>query len=90
MNDHIENIASRMDNEDPVVLIWEVEKAFSETYAGAPASLTPKVGEIYDLVRFCKFDSGSCGPTLISSTVSLALKAWHTFLPHFSLTRPVF
>ncbi len=53
MKNYIESIAERLDDEDPDVLIWEVDEAFAE----ASGALTPRTEELRELVRFCNFDA---------------------------------
>ena len=55
--EYLASIHLRLAGEDPTILAWELEKAFSEAIAANPAWATPRVRELHDLLRFCKFDA---------------------------------
>lgn len=57
MSVYLESICDRLASEDPTVLAWELEKAFSEAALADPAWATPRVRALHDLLRFCKFDA---------------------------------
>lgn len=57
MNDYLAAIRERLQHEDPAVLAWELEKAFSEAIAADPAWATPRVRELHGLLRFCQFNA---------------------------------
>ena len=57
MNSYLADIHGRLTGESPTVLAWELEKAFSEAKDADPAWVTPRVRELHDLLRFCKFDA---------------------------------
>jgi len=70
MNQYLASIHDRLTSETPSVLAWELEKAFSEAIAANPTWATPRVRELHDLLRFCKFDA--IAPWLANERPALA------------------
>jgi hypothetical protein len=57
MPNYLASLASRMDEEDAAVILWEVDEALEELKARDPARYTAKLKSLHNLVRFSKFDS---------------------------------
>src|SRR5690606_16971500 len=57
MSDYLKNLAQRKNKKSPIVLLWEVAQAFAEADPQSIARTSPRARELYDLVRFVKFDS---------------------------------
>ena len=70
MSDYLESIHQRLTGDHASILAWELEKAFSEAIAADPAWATPRVRELHDLLRFCKFDA--IAPWLKNERAALA------------------
>jgi hypothetical protein len=54
---YLEGIEKRLESEHPSVVVWEVAEAFAELHAVDPEAFTPRMTELYELVRFCNFDA---------------------------------
>ncbi len=54
---YLDAVASRIDSEDPSVILWEVEEAFDELYRRDPSAFSPRMMELRELVRFSIHDA---------------------------------